>query len=434
LPVDARFIVCAKLDARDSIDESKRAAAVKGLDDQLANTTLTLATTPGTYKIGTLARIADAYDATGEPDKAASTRRLAVQESALASFAQASADRQQRMINELPPGALRDSAQAIQRHQADAFARDAFTAGTTLYPEVGPPVPIDDIKGRIRQAREIAEMRGVRVVPFTADEIDEMERQSGQGAHERTQGDGATEGLPGDNDAATTGPPDTSNAQADETPGGKTDPNIVLAAGDDKEKRPRLPGAGNRPDFGRGDSTPMPLKQIDPLARPGATGGGFRFPRLQGSSPKGNEPTSKSARSEGTQPSGQGKASVGSAVGTPSTPGTVETPSDPSGRTPRVSLPSNEAQIRHIFREKEGHLPDVPENRRLLEDIASDKDAILGLDRWGNTWSGRIMPDGTQVWTRSRNGVITNGGVNSTPKTYNPQTGLSSPIPKGRQK
>jgi len=184
LPADAKFIVRAKLHARDSTQESERTAAVRGLNDQIADTTRLLATTPGTYKTGTLARIADAYAAASEPGKAESTRRLALQESALASFAQASADKQQRMIDELAEGELRDTAMAIQRHQAEAFAKDAFAAGTTLYPEVGPPLPIDDIQGRIRQAREIAGRRGIPVMPFTADEITGIRRILANGSSE----------------------------------------------------------------------------------------------------------------------------------------------------------------------------------------------------------------------------------------------------------
>jgi hypothetical protein len=171
LSPDAQLLVRAKLDARDSAQESSRAATVKALDDQIADVTRTLATTPGAYKTGTLSRIALAYDDAGEPDKAAATRRVATQEAVLVPFAQMSVDKQQRLIADLPKGELRDIAIAIQRQQADAFAQDPFAAGTSLYDEVGPPVAINDIQGRLRQARQIAELRGgAPVAPYTADE------------------------------------------------------------------------------------------------------------------------------------------------------------------------------------------------------------------------------------------------------------------------
>ena len=177
LPSDAKLIVRAKLDAHDSAQESRRVAAVKALDDQIADVTRTLATTPGAYKTGTLFQIARAYDDAGEPDKAAITRRLAKQEAVLVPFARMSVDKQQRLIDSLPDGELRDTAVAIQHQQADAFAHDPFAAGTMLYDEVGPPVPIDDIHGRLRQARQIAQIRGTLVGTFTAEERADIDRQ-----------------------------------------------------------------------------------------------------------------------------------------------------------------------------------------------------------------------------------------------------------------
>jgi hypothetical protein len=91
------------------------------------------------------------------------------------------------LIDELPGGELRDSAIAVQSHQTDAFARDPFAAGTALYKEVGPPAPIDDVESRIRQARQIAQLRGgIPVTPFTVYEIDDMERTLARGT-EREQ-------------------------------------------------------------------------------------------------------------------------------------------------------------------------------------------------------------------------------------------------------
>ena len=58
-----------------------------------------------------------------KPDKASATRQLATQEAVLLPFAQTSVDKQQRLIDSLPDGELRDAAIAILRQQTDTVAR-----------------------------------------------------------------------------------------------------------------------------------------------------------------------------------------------------------------------------------------------------------------------------------------------------------------------
>ncbi|MEN5117156.1 RHS repeat-associated core domain-containing protein [Luteimonas sp. TWI662] len=86
-------------------------------------------------------------------------------------------------------------------------------------------------------------------------------------------------------------------------------------------------------------------------------------------------------------------------------------------------------RAQHIFRDKEGHMRDSPQNREILRRVADDPKTKLGNDRFGNTWSSQTQKDGSQVWTQTRNGEIVNGGVNQTPRSFNPQTGLSRPAP-----
>ena len=81
-----------------------------------------------------------------------------------------------------------------------------------------------------------------------------------------------------------------------------------------------------------------------------------------------------------------------------------------------------------IFGDREGHLPDTPENRQLLENVANDPATTLGPDKFGNEWSAKTLDDGTQVWTQTRDGNVINGGLNESPQSYNPDTGLSSPV------
>ena len=88
---------------------------------------------------------------------------------------------------------------------------------------------------------------------------------------------------------------------------------------------------------------------------------------------------------------------------------------------------SNDSQIKHIFRKKPGHLSETPEHRKLSKDVADDPTNLLGSDKYGNTWFAKTLPDGRQVWVRTRNDVINKGGINDIPKTYNPATGLNNP-------
>lgn len=49
-------------------------------------------------------------------------------------------------------------------------------------------------------------------------------------------------------------------------------------------------------------------------------------------------------------------------------------------------FPPNESQTKHIFRSKEGHLEDTPENRKLIETVANDPANYRGKDKYGNDW------------------------------------------------
>ena len=90
-------------------------------------------------------------------------------------------------------------------------------------------------------------------------------------------------------------------------------------------------------------------------------------------------------------------------------------------------IPDNDSTTGHIFRDAEGHIPDTPENRALLEEVANDSANLRGTDKYGNEWYTKTQSDGSQVWVESRNGNIFEGGVNNTPKPWNPDTGLKKP-------
>lgn len=90
-----------------------------------------------------------------------------------------------------------------------------------------------------------------------------------------------------------------------------------------------------------------------------------------------------------------------------------------------ISLPKNNSQLKHIFRDDDGHLPDTPENRELLYKLANDSSKFKGVDINGISWNVEMLEDGSQLWVEYRNGVITEGGKNLIPRAWDPETGLN---------
>ena len=96
------------------------------------------------------------------------------------------------------------------------------------------------------------------------------------------------------------------------------------------------------------------------------------------------------------------------------------------GAPEKVELPTNRAQLCHIFAKRKGHVPDSLESRELFLDVSNNKKNYYGKDKRGNHWHAKIMEDGSQVWVRSRNGIMNNAGVNlpSDTATWDPKTGF----------
>lgn len=90
----------------------------------------------------------------------------------------------------------------------------------------------------------------------------------------------------------------------------------------------------------------------------------------------------------------------------------------------KIKLPPNDSQLKHIFEERDGHLPDTPENRKLLEELANNRDRYRGKDKYGNDWNIRLNDDGMQDWVRSQHQVINEGGRNKEPRPWDDETGL----------
>lgn len=88
-------------------------------------------------------------------------------------------------------------------------------------------------------------------------------------------------------------------------------------------------------------------------------------------------------------------------------------------------LPENGAQIKHTFSGKEGHFDDTPYNRKLLIDLANDKNKFIGTDKYGNSWNAEINTNGTQNWVRYRNDIINECGQNRIPRNWDNETGYN---------
>ncbi|MBZ5858553.1 RHS repeat-associated core domain-containing protein [Flavihumibacter profundi] len=65
----------------------------------------------------------------------------------------------------------------------------------------------------------------------------------------------------------------------------------------------------------------------------------------------------------------------------------------------------------HLFKGV-GKLSDTPANRALISEISNGK--ALCIDEYGKSWFARTMPDGTQIYTYTQNGVIKGAGINQT--------------------
>ena len=173
----ARRRAYQKVQAEIVSTENARVAEVERLDAAVTTATKDLATDPSRFKRGTLASLADGYQKADETDTAALLRAQAEQESFLRGYAQSPAQAQQRILDTLPESEDRTLLEQIGKHQADAFDKDPWSAGTSIYPDVGAPKPLSDIGGRLDQARLISRHRGgIEVLPFSGGEISTLRK------------------------------------------------------------------------------------------------------------------------------------------------------------------------------------------------------------------------------------------------------------------
>ncbi len=77
----------------------------------------------------------------------------------------------------------------------------------------------------------------------------------------------------------------------------------------------------------------------------------------------------------------------------------------------------SKAEVSHIFsrtngRPKHGHVPDTPENRKLLVETFSNPKYFKGVDAHGKAWFRRTLPDQREAWVVKQNGRVKSGGIN----------------------
>ncbi len=121
-----------------------------------------------------------------------------------------------------------------------------------------------------------------------------------------------------------------------------------------------------------------------------------------------------------------GGSEGGSGTLPPDTKGTPDGPDWEPDDGDGNRLPERDAQLKHIFRDAEGHLSDTPQNRQMLESLANSPEYRLSAtpDRFGRVWYARTTGNGKQLWVIVRNGRIQNGGLNAIPRTFESNIGL----------
>jgi hypothetical protein len=95
-----------------------------------------------------------------------------------------------------------------------------------------------------------------------------------------------------------------------------------------------------------------------------------------------------------------------------------------SGGNAGIRFPKNPGQLRHIFAEREGHVLDTFENRKLILDTVSDRNNYRGNDQWGIENYSKLLSDGRQIWARVRSGIIDDAGINVSKRPWDNDTGF----------
>lgn len=90
------------------------------------------------------------------------------------------------------------------------------------------------------------------------------------------------------------------------------------------------------------------------------------------------------------------------------------------------SMPSSIAQVKHIFRKAPGHLLETDENKRLILSVANDPVCYIGTDSKNKKWYAKTLSDGSQIWVSVYNAIISDAGLNNSPRRFDTDSGLNN--------
>lgn len=102
-----------------------------------------------------------------------------------------------------------------------------------------------------------------------------------------------------------------------------------------------------------------------------------------------------------------------------------------------IILPKNVGQLEHMFREKEGHLPNTKENQAIILKMVNTKENYIGTSKNEYAeleWYAQILDNGNQLWASVRNGRVENCGINKEARSFDKETGLCRNTTKKKKK
>ena len=90
------------------------------------------------------------------------------------------------------------------------------------------------------------------------------------------------------------------------------------------------------------------------------------------------------------------------------------------------TMPAGVAQVKHIFRNAPGHLPETNENKQLILSVSNDPNCYIGTDSKNKKWYTKTLSNGSQVWVSVYNSIISDAGLNTLPRQFDPESGLNN--------
>lgn len=103
---------------------------------------------------------------------------------------------------------------------------------------------------------------------------------------------------------------------------------------------------------------------------------------------------------------------------------------------PRTRWDDPVGQLEHMFKEKEGHLPNTKENQAIILKMVNNKENYIGNSKIKYTELERytqILDNGNQLWANVRNRRVENCGINKEAGMFDKETGLYRNTPQKKK-